>query len=98
MKGYILKQVTTDIEEHLDGVTDALLGEVHDDESVTVYQLHLGREQDTISPFLKWKNHKVEEVTTQQGRKPSVEYVMSRDKGQGLFVDKNARVFVPMRA
>ena len=98
LKGYILKQVTTDIEEHLDGVTDALLGEVHDDESVTVYQLHLGSEQDTISPFLKWKNHKVEEVTTQQGRKPSVEYVMSRDKGQGLFVDKNARVFVPMRA
>ena len=56
----ILQQVTTDIEEHLDGVTHALLGEVHDDESVTVYQLHLGREQDTISPFLKWKNHKVE--------------------------------------
>ena len=24
LKGYILKQVTTDIEEHLDGVTDAL--------------------------------------------------------------------------
>ena len=30
-----LKQVTTDIEEHLVGVTDALLAEIHDDERLT---------------------------------------------------------------
>ncbi|QNI55334.1 hypothetical protein SynBIOSE41_02846 [Synechococcus sp. BIOS-E4-1] len=58
----------------------------------------MNKEQDTISPFLKWNKHKVTEVTSNRGRKPSVEYVMSRDKGQGLFVDKNARVFVPLRA
>ena len=41
---------------------------------------------------------RLEDVTTRQGRKPSVEYVMYRDKGQELFVDKNARVFASMRA
>ena len=34
LKLYTLKQVTTDIEEHLDGATDALLGEILDDESI----------------------------------------------------------------
>ena len=44
------------------------------------------------------EEHKGVEMTTRQGWKPSVEYVMSRDTGQRVFVDMNARVFVAMRA
>ena len=64
----ILKQVTMALKNTwMVQPNDARLGEINDDESATVYQLHLSRQQDTFSTFLKWKNHKVGEVTTCQG-------------------------------
>ena len=61
LNGYIFKQVTTDIEENLDGVTDALLGEIHDDESVPSINCTLVVNRAPFHPFssgrtTKWRN------------------------------------------
>ena len=40
----------------------------------------------------------MKEITTNRERKPSVKYVMNRDKGQALFLAKNALVLLPLHA
>ena len=65
LKVYILKQVTTDIEEHLDGVTDALLDEILDEESVPSNNCTLVVNRAPFHPFSSG-SLKGEEVTTRQ--------------------------------
>ena len=52
LKGFILKQVSSDIVPYLDGVLSGLVGEVHEDESVTVFKLEHTKKNSTIRPFL----------------------------------------------
>jgi len=98
LKGLILKRVSEDIVEHCDGVNNGLIGEVHTDETVTVFHLFIDEKGGTIRPFLRWADGKVTPVTSNSGRRASVSYVVPDGRSQGVFVDRNSRVFVPLRA
>ncbi len=98
LKGLILKRVSEDIVSHLDGVNNGVIGEVHTDETVTVFNLFIDEKGSTISPLLRWADGKVTPVTSGGGRRASVSYVVPEGRSQGVFVDKNSRVFVPLRA
>ena len=97
LKGLLLKKVSADIQEHLDGVLSGLVAETHEDESVTVYSLDIEEKGDFIRPLLKWDHGEVK-MMSKKGRRASASYVVPEGKGLGVYLDKKDRVFVPLRA
>ena len=97
LKGLILKRVAADIQDNLDGVLSGLVAETHEDESVTVYSLDIEEKGDFIRPLLKWDDGEVK-MMTRKGRRASASYVVPEGKGLGVYMDKNNRVLVPLRA
>ena len=66
LKGKLLKQVSSDLTPHLDGIVDGLVAEALSDEEVNIYRLDRGDEVKAI-PFMTWKAGEVEKSSSKRG-------------------------------
>jgi hypothetical protein len=97
LKGLILKQVSEDILPQLDGVVSGVVGETHKDNSVTISTLINDADGSSVKPFLKWTEGEVT-VIKSAGRRTKVTYVIPEGRSQGVFIDRNNRVYLPLRS
>ncbi len=97
LRGDIFKQVSIDISEHLEGVCKGVLGEVNEDDSVTVYQLSYDKDKMSVKRFLKWKNGEVNELT-HGGRGLGVSYIIPDGRDQGVYLTRTNQTLIALRA
>ena len=95
LQGRLLKQVSEDIQPHLEGVLDGLAAEVVSEESVIVYKLDRTSGVKAI-PFLSWKSGEVTKSSSTRGM--NLEYVIPEGRSKGLFLSKANKVCVPLQA
>ena len=94
-QGRILKQVSEDIQPHLEGVLDGLAAEVVDENTVIIYKLNREKGGKGL-PFLLWSSEKVIEKSSKKGL--LLEYVIPEGRSKGLLVSKTNRICVPLLA
>jgi hypothetical protein len=97
LKGDIFKKVSIDINEHLVGVCKGVLGEVNEDDSVTVYQLSYNKDKMSVKRFLQWKNGEIKELT-HGGRGIGVSYVIPDERDQGVYLTRTNQTLIALRA
>ena len=89
----LLKQVSSDLTPHLDGIVDGLVAEALSDEEVNTYRLDRGDEVKAI-PFMTWKSGEVEKSTGKRGM--VLDYVVPEGRSKGMFMSKTNRIMIPL--
>ena len=93
MKGKLLKQVSSDLTPHLDGLVDGLVAEALSDDKVNVYRLDRGDEVKAI-PFMTWKAGEVVKSTSKRGM--VLDYVVPEGRSKGMFMSKTNKIMIPL--
>ena len=93
LKGKLLKQVSSELTPHLDGIVDGLVAEALSDEEVNIYRLDRGNEIKAI-PFLTWKSGEVEKPSSNRGL--ALDYVIPEGRSKGMFMSKTNKIMIPL--
>lgn len=93
LKGKLLKEVSSDLTPHLQGIVDGLVAEGLSDEEVNIYRLDRGDEVKAI-PFMTWKAGEVEKSTAKRGM--VLDYVVPEGRSRGMFMSKTNRIMIPL--
>ena len=93
LRGQLLKQVSSGLTPHLDGIVDGLVAEALNDEEVNIYRLERGDEVKAI-PFMTWKAGEVEKSASKRGI--ALDYVIPEGRSKGMFMSKTNKVMVPL--
>ena len=93
LRGRLLKQVSSDLTPHLDGIVDGLVAEALSDEEVNIYRLDRGDEVKAI-PFMTWKSGEVEKSAAKRGM--VLDYVVPPNRSKGMFMSKTNRIMIPL--
>ena len=70
---------------------------MNDDGSVSVYQLTHDKEKMTVKQFLRWNNGEVERIN-KRGRGMNVTYVIPPSRDRGVFLSRDNRLLIALRA
>ena len=95
LKGRILKQVTKDIDEWVDGLFCGLAAEVLEDESVVVYKMNRRTQPVTATPWIHWTSGQVVE---ESGEAIEISYILPENRSVGvLFHNEAEKILIPLR-
>jgi hypothetical protein len=95
LKGRILKQVTKDIDDKVDGLVCGLAAEVLEDESVVVYKMNRRTDPVTATPWLKWSSGDVQE---ESGKAIEISYILPENRLVGVLIHNEAeKILIPLR-
>nr|WP_115092991.1 hypothetical protein [Synechococcus sp. UW106] len=93
LQGKLLKQVSSDLTPHLDGIVDGLVAEALSDEEVNIYRLDRSDEVKAI-PFMTWKSGEVEKAASKRGM--VLDYVIPEGRSKGMFMSKTNKIMIPL--
>ena len=93
LRGRLLKQVSSDLTPHLDGIVDGLVAEALSDDEVNIYRLDRGDEVKAI-PFMTWKAGEVEKSANKRGM--VLDYAVPEGRSKGMFMSKTNRIMIPL--
>lgn len=96
LKGFILKQISEALTEHVDGVLEGLAAEVLEDDSAIIYKLVREDLLVRAKPYLNWSNGELNDKV--RHRAIQVTYRVPEGRSVGLFVSKSLKILVPLRA
>ena len=95
LKGKILKQVTKDLDEWVDGLVCGLAAEVLEDESVIIYKMNRRKDPVTATPWLHWTDGQVQE---ESGEEIEISYILPENRSVGVLIHNEAeKILIPLR-
>ena len=95
LKGRILKQVTQNLDDKVDGLICGLAAEVLEDESVIIYKMNRRKDPVTATPWLRWASGQVQE---ESGEEIEISYILPENRSVGVLIHNDAEmILIPLR-